>query len=76
MVGTRNSYAPSSYNANNKKSEKATEGISKGLIDMAAAAASFALMFVNTNNWMTEIAHIIGYAHDLSQQRMQVNAEL
>ncbi|GFZ00794.1 RNA-binding (RRM/RBD/RNP motifs) family protein [Actinidia rufa] len=47
--------------------------ISKGLAQMADA---FGIMFENTNNRMAEIAHRIGYAHDLSQQRRQVNAEL
>ncbi|CAL5322761.1 unnamed protein product [Camellia sinensis] len=30
----------------------------------------------NTNTTMVEIAHRIGYSHDLSQQRRLVNAEL
>ncbi|GFY98197.1 hypothetical protein Acr_12g0007380 [Actinidia rufa] len=47
--------------------------ISKGLAEMDDA---FRIMFENTNNRMAEIAHRIGYAHDLSQQRRQVNAEL
>ncbi|GFS37804.1 hypothetical protein Acr_00g0054040 [Actinidia rufa] len=52
---------------------ESTKGISKGLAEMADA---FGIMFENTNNRMAEIAHRIGYAHDLSQQRRQVNAEL
>ncbi|GFY94963.1 hypothetical protein Acr_10g0003480 [Actinidia rufa] len=67
------SSAPSSSNANSKKRGRAAEGISKGLADMADA---FGIMFENTNNRMAEIAHRIGYAHDLSQQRRQVNAKL
>ena len=67
------SFASSSSNANNKKRGRVVEGISKGLVDMADALG---IMFENTNNRMAEIAHRIGYAHDLSQQRRQVNAEL
>ncbi|GFY91583.1 hypothetical protein Acr_07g0017790 [Actinidia rufa] len=67
------SFAPSSSNANSKKSGRASKGISKGLANMAD---TFGIMFENTNNRMAKIAHRISYAHDLSQQRMQVNAEL
>ncbi|GFY86394.1 hypothetical protein Acr_05g0000330 [Actinidia rufa] len=63
------SKCPSSSNANSKKRGRASEGISKGLAQMADA---FGIMFENTNNRMAEIAHRIGYAHDLSQQRRQV----
>ena len=67
------SSAPSSSHANSKKKGRTAEGISKGLADMVDA---FGIMFENINNRMAEIAHRIGYAHDLSQQRRQVNAEL
>ena len=67
------SSASSSSNTNSKKRGRAAERIPKGLADMAD---DFGIMFENTNNRMAEIAHRIGYAHDLSQQRRQVNAEL
>ena len=67
------SSAPTSSNANSKKRGRPAEGIPKGLANMADA---FGIMFENTNNRMVEIAHRIGYAHDLSQQRRQINAEL
>ena len=67
------SSAPSSSHANSKKRGRVAEGISKGLANMAD---DFGIMFENTNNRMAEIAHRIGYAHDLSQQRRQVNAKL
>ena len=71
--GGTSSKCPSSSNANSKKRRRASEGISDGLAEMADA---FGIMFENTNNRMAEIAHRIGYAHDLSQQRRQVNAKL
>ncbi|XP_057511419.1 uncharacterized protein LOC130793638 [Actinidia eriantha] len=71
--GGTSSKCPSSSNAKSKKRGRSAEGISKGLAEMANA---FGIMFENTNNRMAEIAHRIGYAHDLSQQRRQVNAEL
>ncbi|GMP73214.1 hypothetical protein CsSME_00031035 [Camellia sinensis var. sinensis] len=40
---------------------------------MAKNLGSF---FENTNTMMVEIAHRIGYLHDLSQQRRLVNAKL
>ncbi|GFY86781.1 hypothetical protein Acr_05g0004200 [Actinidia rufa] len=70
-IGT--SSAHTSSNANSKKRGRAAYGTPKVLADMADA---FGIMFENTNNRMAEIAQRIGYAHDLSQQRRQVNAEL
>ncbi|KAF5947713.1 hypothetical protein HYC85_013670 [Camellia sinensis] len=56
-----------------KKKARETEGIAKGLVDMAVEFGSF---FKKTNTTMEEIAHRIGYAHDLSQARKLVNGEL
>ncbi|THF99282.1 hypothetical protein TEA_028163 [Camellia sinensis var. sinensis] len=56
-----------------KKRAREAEGIAKGLVDMAVEFGSF---FKKTNTTMEEIAHRIGYAHDLSQARKLVNGEL
>ncbi|CAL5406456.1 unnamed protein product [Camellia sinensis] len=56
-----------------KKRAREAEGIAKGLVDMAIEFGSF---FKKTNTTMEEIAHRIGYAHDLSQARKLVNGEL
>ncbi|KAL7178045.1 hypothetical protein ACSBR2_031245 [Camellia fascicularis] len=56
-----------------KKRARPTEGISTELLEMAKNLGSF---IENTNTTMVEIAHRIGYSHDLSQQRRLVNAEL
>ncbi|THF98008.1 hypothetical protein TEA_007557 [Camellia sinensis var. sinensis] len=47
--------------------------LQKGLVDKAVEFGSF---FEKTNTTMEEIAHKIGYAHDLSQARKLVNGEL
>ncbi|CAL5432085.1 unnamed protein product [Camellia sinensis] len=39
-------------------------------------AITFGAFFENTNSRMSEIAHRIGYSHDLSQQRRLANTEL
>ncbi|KAF5946219.1 hypothetical protein HYC85_016447 [Camellia sinensis] len=56
-----------------KKRAKKAEGIVKGLADMVIELGSF---FEKTNATIEEIAHRIGYAHDLSQARKLVNGEL
>ncbi|KAI7995226.1 26S proteasome non-ATPase regulatory subunit 10 [Camellia lanceoleosa] len=56
-----------------KKRAREAEGIEKGLVDKAVEFGSF---FEKTNTTMEEIAHRIGYAHDLSQARKLVNGEL
>ncbi|KAF5933460.1 hypothetical protein HYC85_029631 [Camellia sinensis] len=56
-----------------KKRARPTEGIPTELSEMAKNLGSF---IENTNTTMVEIAHRIGYSHDLSQQRRLVNAEL
>ncbi|KAI8003454.1 hypothetical protein LOK49_LG08G02586 [Camellia lanceoleosa] len=56
-----------------KKRAREGEGIAKGLADMVVEFGSF---FEKTNTTMEEIAHRIGYAHDLSQARKLVNGEL
>ena len=55
-----------------KKRARPTEGIPTELSEMAKNLGSF---IENTNTTMVEIAHKIGYLHDLSQQRRLVNAE-
>ncbi|THG04521.1 hypothetical protein TEA_010712 [Camellia sinensis var. sinensis] len=56
-----------------KKRAREAEGIAKGLANMAVEFGSF---FEKTNTTMEQIAHKIGYAHDLSQVRKLVNGEL
>ncbi|GMP89214.1 hypothetical protein CsSME_00040885 [Camellia sinensis var. sinensis] len=56
-----------------KKRARESEGIAKGLAEMAAQFGSF---FEKTNTTMAEIAHRIGYAHDISEARKLVNGEL
>ncbi|GMP86840.1 hypothetical protein CsSME_00039472 [Camellia sinensis var. sinensis] len=56
-----------------KKRARHAEGIPTELSEMAKNLGSF---IENTNTTMGEIAHRIGYSHDLSQQRRLVNAEL
>ncbi|KAF5939611.1 hypothetical protein HYC85_023870 [Camellia sinensis] len=56
-----------------KKRARPTEGIPTELSEMTKNLGSF---IENTNTMMVEIAHRIGYSHDLSQQRRLVNAEL
>ncbi|CAL5427774.1 unnamed protein product [Camellia sinensis] len=56
-----------------KKRARPTEGIPTELSEMEKNLGSF---IENTNTTMVEIAHRIGYSHDLSQQRRLVNAEL
>ncbi|CAL5405017.1 unnamed protein product [Camellia sinensis] len=56
-----------------KKGARPAEGIPSELSEMAKNFASF---IENTNTTMVEIAHRIGYSHDLSQQRRLVNVEL
>ncbi|CAL5357091.1 unnamed protein product [Camellia sinensis] len=56
-----------------KKRARPTEGIPTELSEMAKNIGSF---IENTNTTMVEIAHRIGYSHNLSQQRRLVNAEL
>ncbi|GMP67441.1 hypothetical protein CsSME_00027426 [Camellia sinensis var. sinensis] len=56
-----------------KKGARPAEGIPSELSEMAKNLRSF---IENTNTTMVEIAHRIGYSHDLSQQRRLVNAEL
>ncbi|CAL5323478.1 unnamed protein product [Camellia sinensis] len=56
-----------------KKGTRPTKGIPIELLEMAKNLGSF---IENTNITIVEIAHRIGYSHDLSQQRRLVNAEL
>ncbi|CAL5403799.1 unnamed protein product [Camellia sinensis] len=56
-----------------KKGARLAEGIPNELLEMAKNLGSF---IENTNTTMVEIAHRIGYSHDLFQQRRLVNAEL
>ncbi|CAL5371338.1 unnamed protein product [Camellia sinensis] len=56
-----------------KKGARPAEGIPTELSEMAKNLGSF---IENTNTTMVEIAHRIGYSHDLSQQRRLVNEEL
>ncbi|CAL5329363.1 unnamed protein product [Camellia sinensis] len=56
-----------------KKRARPTEGIPTELSEMAKNLGSF---IENTNTTMVEVAHRIGYSHDLSQQRRLVNVEL
>ncbi|XP_028114083.1 uncharacterized protein LOC114312101 [Camellia sinensis] len=56
-----------------KKRARHAEGILTELSEMAKNLGSF---IENTNTTMVEIAHRMGYSHDLSQQRRLVNAEL
>ncbi|KAI7985791.1 hypothetical protein LOK49_LG14G00961 [Camellia lanceoleosa] len=56
-----------------KKRARKSEGIAKGLAEMATQFGSF---FEKTNTTMAEIAHRIGYAHDISEARKLVNGEL
>ncbi|KAI7990585.1 hypothetical protein LOK49_LG12G02505 [Camellia lanceoleosa] len=56
-----------------KKMSQHAERISTELSEMAKNLRSF---IENTNTTMVEIAHRMGYSHDLSQQRRLVNAEL
>ncbi|KAI8007246.1 hypothetical protein LOK49_LG07G02064 [Camellia lanceoleosa] len=56
-----------------KKGAQPAEGIPSEISKMAKILGSF---IENTNTTMVEIAHRIGYSHDLSQQRRLVNTEL
>ncbi|KAI8000648.1 hypothetical protein LOK49_LG09G02537 [Camellia lanceoleosa] len=56
-----------------KKGAQPAEGIPSELSEMTKNLGSF---IENTNTTMVEIAHRIGYSHDLSQQRRLVNVEL
>ncbi|KAL7191619.1 hypothetical protein ACSBR2_023657 [Camellia fascicularis] len=56
-----------------KKRARPAEGIPTELSEMAKNLGSF---IENTNTTMMEIAHRIGYSHNLSQQRRLVNEEL
>ncbi|GMP60900.1 hypothetical protein CsSME_00023583 [Camellia sinensis var. sinensis] len=56
-----------------KKWARPALGIPSELSEMAKNLGSF---IENTNTTMVEIAHKIGYLHDLSQQKILVNAEL
>ncbi|KAF5934596.1 hypothetical protein HYC85_030767 [Camellia sinensis] len=56
-----------------KKGARPVEGIPTELSEMTKNLGSF---IENTNTTMVEIAHRIGYSHDLSQQRRLVNEEL
>ncbi|XP_028085400.1 uncharacterized protein LOC114286431 [Camellia sinensis] len=56
-----------------KKGAQPAEGIPTELSETAKSLGSF---IENTNTTMVEIAHRIGYSHDLSQQRRLVNEEL
>ncbi|KAI8009303.1 hypothetical protein LOK49_LG06G02608 [Camellia lanceoleosa] len=56
-----------------KKGARPAEGIPTELSKMAKNLGS---LIENTNTTMVEIAHRIGYSHDLSQQRRLVNEEL
>ncbi|KAF5952622.1 hypothetical protein HYC85_010566 [Camellia sinensis] len=56
-----------------KKRARESESIAKGLAEMATQFGSF---FEKTNTTMAEIAHRIGYAHDISEARKLVNGEL
>ncbi|CAL5420185.1 unnamed protein product [Camellia sinensis] len=56
-----------------KKRARESEGIAKGLAEMATQFGSF---FEKTNTTMAKIAHRIGYAHDISEARKLVNGEL
>ncbi|KAL7176714.1 hypothetical protein ACSBR2_030125 [Camellia fascicularis] len=56
-----------------KKRGRRAEGIPTELSKMTKNLRSF---IENTNTTMVEIAHRIGYLHDLSQQRRLVNVEL
>ncbi|GMQ11512.1 hypothetical protein CsSME_00054127 [Camellia sinensis var. sinensis] len=56
-----------------KKQRRHAEGIPTKLSKMAKNLGSF---IENTNTTMVEIAHRIGYSHNLSQQKRLVNAEL
>ncbi|XP_028052517.1 uncharacterized protein LOC114257008 [Camellia sinensis] len=56
-----------------QKGARPAEGIPTELSEMAKNLGSF---IENTNTTMVEIAHRIGYSHDLSQQRRLVNEEL
>ncbi|KAF5946571.1 hypothetical protein HYC85_016799 [Camellia sinensis] len=56
-----------------KKGARPTEGIPIELSEMSKNLGSF---IENTITTMVEIAHRIGYSHDLSQQRRLVNVEL
>ncbi|CAL5373432.1 unnamed protein product [Camellia sinensis] len=56
-----------------KKRARPAERIPTELSEMEKNLGSF---IENTNTTMVEIAHMIGYSHDLSQQRRLVNEEL
>ncbi|GMP91427.1 hypothetical protein CsSME_00042134 [Camellia sinensis var. sinensis] len=56
-----------------KKRARESEGIAKGLAEMATQFGSF---FEKPNTTMAEIAYRIGYAHDISKARKLVNGEL
>ncbi|GMP51708.1 hypothetical protein CsSME_00017838 [Camellia sinensis var. sinensis] len=56
-----------------KKRARPAKGIPTELSEMAK---NLRLFIKNTNTMMVEIAHRIGYSHDLSQQRRLVNVEL
>ncbi|CAL5339706.1 unnamed protein product [Camellia sinensis] len=64
---------PSDSPKTGKKGARPAEGIPIELSEMAKNLGSF---IENTNTTMVEMAHRIGYSHDLSQQRRLVNAEL
>ncbi|KAG5548929.1 hypothetical protein RHGRI_014334 [Rhododendron griersonianum] len=65
--------APSSSNIVGKKRGRASDGITKGLIQMAQAFGTF---FEKNNTTMTEISQRMGYSQDLSNARKQVNEAL
>lgn len=65
--------APSSSNNVGKKRGRASDGITKGLIQMAQAFGTF---FEKNNTTMTEISQRMGYSQDLSNARKQVNEAL
>ncbi|KAF7130245.1 hypothetical protein RHSIM_Rhsim10G0097900 [Rhododendron simsii] len=70
---TPESAAPSSSIMVGKKRARADDEISKGLSNMVEAFGTF---FKDANTTMAEIAHRVGYAHDLSNTRGLVNDAL
>ncbi|KAH7862079.1 hypothetical protein Vadar_034503 [Vaccinium darrowii] len=70
--GGQSTAAPSSSNVAGKKRGR-SDGVTKGLLEMANAFGTF---FAATNASMVEIAQGIGYNQNLSLQRQRVNAEL
>ncbi|THG03437.1 hypothetical protein TEA_013955 [Camellia sinensis var. sinensis] len=73
MSPSGNTTNPPNSSKAGKKRVRPAAGISQGLSKMAVTFGAF---FENTDRRMTEIAHRIGYSHDLSQQRRLVNTEL